>query len=146
VPPPATTTPAAPAPVSTDALIVTNGVCERIPVTGTFPGNENIFRLVSIAPNGKSVKIGVVGGSFDSGQPTATLKLGQKFTLVNTADGTRYVIELKSSCSIVVTPGSGTSTQPVPTTPVAAAPPATTATTTTMPIVTDFLDTTVPTG
>ena len=63
---------------------------------GTFPSNENIFRLVSIAQNGKSVEIGIVGGSFDSGQPTATLKLGEKLTLVNTADGTRYVIALKA--------------------------------------------------
>ena len=61
-------------------------------MNGTFPADEDIFRLVSIAKNGKSVKIGVVGGSYDSGAATATLKLGEKLTLVNTADGTRYVI------------------------------------------------------
>ena len=66
---------------------------------GTFPRSENIFRLVSIAKDGKSVQIGIVGGSFDSGQPTATLKVGGKLTLVNTADGTRYVIGLKSKCA-----------------------------------------------
>ncbi len=143
---PGTTTPAAPAAAPTQALLSTNGVCEQVAVNGTFPANENIFRLVSIARNGKSVEVGVVGGSFDSGQSTATLKLGEKLTLVNTADGTRYVVELESKCSVVAQPGSSTSPQ-TPTTPVAPAPaPSATPTTTTTPIVTDFLDTTVPTG
>ena len=73
---PAATTPGAAATAPTDVLISTNGVCERVAVKGTFPANEDIFRVVSIAPGGKSVEIGVVGGSYDSGQPTATLKLG----------------------------------------------------------------------
>lgn len=156
---PAATTPAAPVPAPTDALIATNGVCERVSVKGTFPTNENIFRLVSIAKNGKSVEVGIVGGSFDNGHPTATLKVGGKITLVNTADGTRYEIVLKTSCNLA-TPASGsTTTQSTTTTPVAPAPattpttpadtaPATTTTTTTAttPIVTDSLDTTTPTG
>jgi hypothetical protein len=160
--PPGTTspsaTPAAPA-VPTEALVATNGVCERVAVSGTFPATENIFRLVSIAKDGKSVQVGIVGGSFDSGQPTATLKLGDKLTLVNTADGTRYVIELESKCAGIPAQQSGTQTtstspQPAPTTPVAPTPtptptPTTTATTTTTdtvttPIVTDSLDTTTP--
>ena len=99
-PPATTTTPAAPVrPRRPTALISTNGVCERIAVNGTFPANEDIFRVVSIAKSGKSVEIGIVGGSYDSGQPTATLKLGEKLTLVNTADGTRYVIVLKAKCT-----------------------------------------------
>jgi hypothetical protein len=157
-PAPTATTPAPVPAVPTDALIATNGVCERIAPSGTFPSNENIFRLVSIARNGKSVEIGIVGGSFDSGKPTATLKLGDKLTLVNTADGTRYVIALKASCAVVAPSGSSTSSPSAPTTPVAppASPPATTpattptitttTTTTTTPIVTDSLDTTNPFG
>jgi len=39
------------------------------------------FRVVSIALDGESVEIGVVGGSYDSGQATATLKLGDKLTV-----------------------------------------------------------------
>jgi hypothetical protein len=145
--------------VPTDALLATNGVCERVAVKGTFPTDENIFRLVAIAKNGKSVEVGVVGGSFDSGQPTATLELGKKLTLVNTADGTRYEIALKASCNLATPAGtSGTTTAPlpVPASPVAPAPvtPTTTAATTTTPptttattpIVTDSLDTTTPTG
>jgi hypothetical protein len=153
---PSTTTPAAPVPVPTEALIATNGVCERVSVKGTFPSDENIFRLVSIARGGKSVEVGIVGGSFDNGHPTAPLKVGEKITLVNTADGTRYEIVLKTSCNVIAAPGSST-TQSTTTTPIAPAPtttttpadtaPATTTTTTaTTPIVTDSLDTTTPTG
>ena len=119
--PPATTH-AAPVPAPTDALIATNGVCERVSVKGTFPTDENIFRLVSIAKNGKSVEVGIVGGSFDNGHPTATLKLGEKITLVNTADGTRYEIVLKTSCNLAAPAGSSTTTQSTTTTPVAPAP------------------------
>jgi hypothetical protein len=151
--PPGTTTPSTPETppaVPTDALIATNGVCERIAANGTFPTNENIFRLVSIAKDGKSVQIGIVGGSFDSGQPTATLKVGEKLTLVNTADGTRYVIELKAKC-VLETPPGGTQTttsSSTPTTPIAPAPTTPTTTTTTdtvtTPIVTDADDTPPP--
>ena len=151
---PATATPAAPVPAPTEALIATNGVCERVSVKGTFPTDENIFRLVSIAKNGKSVEVGIVGGSFDNGHPTAMLKVGDKITLVNTADGTRYEIVLKTSCNLAAPAGGSTTTQST-TTPVAPAPtattpadtaPATTTTTATTPIVTDTLDTTTPTG
>ena len=153
--PPAAATPAAPVAAPTEALIATNGVCERVSVAGTFPTDENIFRLVSIAKNGKSVEVGIVGGSFDNGHPTATLKLGEKITLVNTADGTRYEIVLKTSCNLATPSGGATTTQPNTTTPVAPAPttttpadtaPATTTTTATTPIVTDSLDTTTPAG
>jgi hypothetical protein len=144
-PTPGTTGPTTPPPVPTEALISTNGLCERIAVAGTFPTSENIFRLVSIAKDGKSVQIGIVGGSFDSGQPTATLKVGGKLTLVNTADGTRYVIELKPNCTVVNEPATQ-GTSPPSSTPVSPTPPTTTTTeTTTTPIVTDGLDTTTPT-
>ena len=151
---PATATPAAPVPAATEALIATNGVCERVSVKGTFPTDENIFRLVSIAKNGKAVEVGIVGGSFDNGHPTAMLNVGEKITLVNTADGTRYEIVLKTSCNLAAPAGGSTTTQST-TTPVAPAPtattpadtaPATTTTTATTPIVTDTLDTTTPTG
>jgi hypothetical protein len=137
-----TTTPSAPPGQPTSVLISTNGVCETVALNGTFPTNEDIFRVVSIARNGKSVRIGVVGGSYDSGQATATLKLGQTLTLVNTADGTRYVIALKTKCEPGTHPAS--TTKPAATTPVPAAPPTTTTTTATTPIVTDSVDTTVP--
>jgi hypothetical protein len=82
------------------------------------------------------------------------LNVGEKITLVNTADGTRYEIVLKTSCNLAAPAGGSTTTQST-TTPVAPAPtattpadtaPATTTTTATTPIVTDTLDTTTPTG
>jgi hypothetical protein len=129
-------------------LLSTNGVCEQVAVNGTFPLNEDIFRLVSIAKDRKSVEIGVVGGSYDSGQATATAKLGSKLTLVNTADGTRYVIVLERRCAVVHQPGSSTApaAPPPPTTTAPAAPlvPPPATTTATAPIVTDAYDTTTP--
>jgi hypothetical protein len=137
------TTPTAPPIAPTSASISTNGICETVALNGTFPANENIFRVVSIARDGKSVEIGVVGGAYDSGQATATLKLGASLTLVNTADGTRYVIALKSKCDVGTQPSGETSTS-VTTAPVPPAPTTTTTTTATVPVVTDSLDTTVP--
>jgi hypothetical protein len=143
VPRATTTTPStAPETAPTTALISTNGACEKVDLTGTFPGGADIFRLVSIARDGKSVEIGIAGGSYDGGQATATLELGKKLTLVNTADGTRYVIELKSKCDLVVQPSSAAPSS-APTTP-SPVPPATTTPipATTTPIVPDPLDTT----
>jgi len=146
---PATTT-TTPAAAPTSVAISTNGACENVAVDGTFPGNEDIFRVVSIARDGKSAKIAVVGGAYDSGQGSATLKLSERLTLVNTADGTRYVLLLKSRCDVETQPVTATTTTstvapPATTTTSTVAPPATTTTATT-PIVTDAFDTTTPTG
>ena len=133
-----------PAPAPTSASISTNGLCQVVAVNGTFPSQDDIFRVVSIAKDGKSVKIGIVGGAYDSGAPAITLDLGKKLTLVNTADGSRYVLILKAKCDTQTTPVTGGATT-TPTTPTSTvAPPATTSTATT-PIVTDALDTTTPT-
>jgi hypothetical protein len=140
-PRPATTTPAAPGTAPISVAISTNGECELVAVNGLFPRTENIFRVVSIARDGKSAKIAVVGGAYDSGVATVTIKLGERVTLVNTADGTRYVILLTGRCDVEASPVPGTATTS-PTTTVA--PPATTSSGTT-PIVTDSLDTTTPT-
>lgn len=134
---PATTIRAVPAPAPTSAVISTNRACETVALQGTFPGQDGIFRLVSIAKDGKSAEIGVVGGSFDSGKPTATLKLGEKLTLVNTADGTRYVLVLKAKCEVGTQPASNVNVPVNPATTIA--PP-----TATTPIVTDALDATAP--
>jgi hypothetical protein len=134
------TTPPAPPTAPASVLISTNGICQAVAVNGTFPATEDIFRVVSIAEDGKSIKIGVVGGAYDSGQVTATLKLGEKLTLVNTADGTRYVIALQAKCDVQTAP---TSTTPISPTVTTATPSALTpAPTATTPIVTDPLDTT----
>jgi hypothetical protein len=128
-------TPTAPPATPPSALISTNGVCEQVAVKGTFPASENIFLLVAIAKNGKSVKIAIAGGSYDSGQATATVKLGEKLTLVNTSDGSRYVIVLEAKCA-----ATGSGAAPATSTPPVKLPAPAPATTTT-PIVTDSYDT-----
>lgn len=137
---PTTTTPAAGTPVQA-VFISTNGVCEQVPVAGTFPGDEDVFRVVEVAKNGKWVKISIVGGSYDSGQATATAKLGVKLTLVNTADGTRYVILLQAKCApappgSAPTPGAPAAIAAPPVVPAPAAP----GQPSTPPIVTDAYD------
>lgn len=141
VTPPRTTTtprPTTPAVAPTSVSLSTNGECEVVTPNGTFPNDEDIFRLISIAKDGKSVKIGVVGGAYDSGAAAVTLELGKKLTLVNTADGTRYVLLLQAKCDVTTSPASGAATTTTPT-PTVTAPTTSTVTT---PIVTDALDTT----
>jgi hypothetical protein len=150
-PTPTGTTPAAPAQAPTSVAISTNGVCETVALDGTFPGTEDIFRITSIAKDGKSAKVAVVGGAYDSGQAAATLKLGEKLTLVNTADGTRYVLLLEQRCDTETQPVPETATTTatttstvVATTTTATVPPPAPTTSVTTPIVTDALDTTPP--
>ena len=138
-PAPATTAPPA---APTSALLSTNGVCEQVGLKATFPATDNFFVLVDIAENGKSVKIAIAGGSYDSGQATATIKLGQKLTLVNTSDGSRYVISLEAKCA-VTTPATA-SVSASATGASAVVPPAPIPPTSTTPIVTDPYDTTPP--
>lgn len=136
---PVPVTPAPAAAEPTSVPISTNGVCEQVALKGTFPASESIFRLVEIAKTGKSIKIAIVGGSYDSGQPTATVKLGEKLTLVNTSDGSRFVIVLEANCTATAGKTAGAS-PPVLTPP--APPQAPAAAPSTTPIVTDAYDTT----
>lgn len=77
------------------AAITVNGVLESVTAGQAFPQANPMFVLLSLAK--KAVVIGVAeGGSFSSGGEKLTLELGKPVTLVNTADGTRFVIELKS--------------------------------------------------
>ena len=89
-----TTTPAPPAPpaTATTATISVNGVSEDVTVGGAFPAAQPFFKLVSLTPS--AAKIGIAGGSLATGTPTVTLDKGKKLTLMNTADGTRYQLQL----------------------------------------------------
>ncbi len=130
-----TPTPPAPRPQTPSAVAIsTNGRCETVPIKGQFPGSEDIFKVVSIAANVASIKIGIVGGSYESGSPAITLKRGTPLTLVNSADGLRYKLTLLPSCAgqpgpaptaaTTTTKSTGTLTVPTP-----APPPPTTSTT-----------------
>lgn len=75
------------------AEIWVNGVASHVAVGGTFPEDDPIFKLVSVTKT--AAKIGIVDGTYATGSPTITLKKGGKpVTLMNTADGTTYVLKL----------------------------------------------------
>ena len=76
------------------AQIEVNGTVEAASVGTPFPAATPMFLLASVSA--KSVEIKVAdGGSFATGAPTLKLTLGKPVTLVNTADGTRFVLVLK---------------------------------------------------
>ena len=83
-----------PASASTTASISVNGAPESVKVGGTFPAANPYFKLVSLTKKG--AKISIAGGSLENGAPTVTLTKNKAMTLMNTADGTRYVLRLVS--------------------------------------------------
>jgi hypothetical protein len=54
-----------------------------------------VFTLVSLTAG--AAKIGIAGGAYENGAATMTLKKGKTVTLMNTANGTRYVLRLVST-------------------------------------------------
>ena len=89
-------TTAEPQELATATSIAVNGVAEDVKLEEPFPAAEPTFVLVSVAKDGKSVELGIAGGSYADGGETMKLKLGQKLTLQNTADGSRYELTLLS--------------------------------------------------
>ena len=91
----ATTKPAsaatAPAKVTT-ATITVNGLAGQVSVGASFPASSPVFTLVSLTP--RAATIGIAGGNYENGAATITLAKGKTLTLMNTADGTRYVLRL----------------------------------------------------
>lgn len=82
---------AAPQPVSNTVTIAVNGTRHEVSPGGSFPEDDPIFRLVSLKRG--TAKVGIVGGGYANGAPTITLtKGGKPVTLMNTADGTTYVL------------------------------------------------------
>lgn len=80
-----------PTPATDEATMSVNGVKQEVPIGGTFPADDPIFKLVSVGK--RTAKIGIVGGSYANGSQTITLtKGGKPVTLMNTADGTTYVL------------------------------------------------------
>jgi len=87
-------TPAAPTAQLTSAVISINGAPETVQVGDTFPAADPYFSLVSLTKKG--AKVSIAGGSLENGAPTVTLSKNKALTLMNTADGTRYVLRLVS--------------------------------------------------
>ena len=83
--------PATQEPVSRTARLAVNGNDHEVAPGGSFPQDDPIFRLVSLKKG--TAKVGIVGGGYANGAPTITLEKGGKpVTLMNTADGTTYVL------------------------------------------------------
>jgi hypothetical protein len=78
-----------------------------------------MFQLVSLTDT--TAKVAVAGGSYASGATTLTLKVNVPVTLVNTADGTRYTLQLyPQGTEVTSTPSSSSgssTTTPATTTP-----------------------------
>jgi hypothetical protein len=73
--------------------IAVNGTEETVRVSETFPAGDPTFVLVSSGSD--FAKIAIAGGRLADGAGAVTLKRGRKLTLVNTADGARYELELR---------------------------------------------------
>jgi hypothetical protein len=111
------------APSPGTAVISVNGTVYTVPTGTDFPQASPtdssivpLFHLVSVTAH--SAKVSIVGGSYATGATAITLKENKPVTLMNTADGTRYVLILK----------------PLGTSVPAARPTTTTTTATTVPI------------
>jgi hypothetical protein len=76
------------------AVIAVNGAEQTVTVSKRFPQNDPAFVLLSATAT--SVKIGLAGGTFADGASGITLTRGKTLTLMNTVDGTRYVLEFRS--------------------------------------------------
>jgi hypothetical protein len=81
--------------VLTTAVILVNGKSESVQVGGQFPAADPAFTLVSVTAT--TAKVGIAGGSFENGSQTVKLKKNKPLTLMNTADGTRYVLRFLSA-------------------------------------------------
>lgn len=114
--------PAPPTPPPTSAVISVNGSSESVMTGANFPAATPMFQLVSLTD--RTAKVAVAGGSYANGAPTLTLKVNVPVTLVNTADGTRYTLQLYPQGTVVTTPPASSS-------PGTTTTPATTPTTTT---------------
>jgi hypothetical protein len=106
--------PAPPTPPPTSAVISVNGSSETVMTGANFPAATPMFQLISLTDT--TAKVAVAGGSYASGAATLTLKVNVPVTLVNTADGTRYTLQLYPQGTVAPTGSSSSSSSGTPTT------------------------------
>jgi hypothetical protein len=75
--------------------ISVNGTTSHVARGGAFPSSTPVFRLVSWTTG--AARIGIVGGSYSTGDPTLELTLDKPVTLQNTSNGQRYKLVLVST-------------------------------------------------
>lgn len=85
---------------TTTTLALNGAVIELVPAA-EFPAELPVFVFVSAALDGKSIEIGIAGGTYADGDDTITLKVGKPLTLQNTSDGSRYELELLTVAGFV---------------------------------------------
>lgn len=112
------------APGPGSAVISVNGTLYTVPTGTDFPQASPtdssivpLFHLISLTAH--SAKVSIVGGSYATGAQAITLRQNKPVTLMNTADGTRYVLILKPLGTAVptakpTTTAGATTTVPVP--------------------------------
>lgn len=110
------------------AVVKINGLRQVVFVGDGFPRANPLFKLVSLGD--KTIRVGVLSGSFTSGLPTIKLAKGKRVTLANEVDGSRYVIKLVALTTATPPPAT---TTPASTTPASTTPSTTTPTSTTAP-------------
>ena len=93
--PGSTATPTVTTPTRPTVAISVNGTVSRISTGGVFPSGSPVFRLVSWTKG--EARIGIVGGSYATGDQTLPLTLGKSVTLQNTSDGKQYKLLLVST-------------------------------------------------
>ena len=82
-------------PAAPTVSISVNGATSHVARGGVFPSSTPVFRLVSWTKG--SARIGIVGGSYSTGDPTLELTLDKPVTLQNTSNGQRYKLVLLST-------------------------------------------------
>jgi hypothetical protein len=104
--------------VPTFATVSVNGEALPLEAKGLFPVDDPLFVLVSVSA--KAVKIAIAGGKLASGR-AITLRKGGKLTLVDTATGARYTLELLYTGTspertevFTTTPAAGSTTSAAP--------------------------------
>jgi hypothetical protein len=88
-----------PAPADADvtslaATLEVNGSSEQVSAGDDFPAADPTFRLVSITED--TALIGLVSGSFEGGEATVELAVGEEIELVADPDGAIYTVTLVS--------------------------------------------------
>jgi hypothetical protein len=76
------------------AVFDVNGSTETVSAGGEFPAADPTFVLVSVGAD--SATIGLVSGTFEGGQSTMELAVGQEIEFVADPDNTHYTITLVS--------------------------------------------------
>jgi hypothetical protein len=116
------------APSPGSAVISVNGTLYTVPTGTDFPQASAtdssivpLFHLLSVTAH--SAKVSIVGGSYATGATAITLRENKPVTLMNTADGTRYVLILKPLGTSVPTAKPTTTTTTPTTVPIPPAAP-----------------------